>query len=319
MPASGTGANDLDSLGLFSLGSSVNIGTKYGERAAADPRMKGKQFITSPSKKGAGSDVCFTPFTSTNVGDPYVTSQQRRMQYEREQKAKMIVPTPFRPSSPTQKGSGHGTMQQYGNFGQFKYMKTSSDFDGRTIRKPLAPRNFLTSPAKRGTYGMVGINIGGKIDGVVGEFTYSVNPPGERHRPKTSSISDRPFSPTSPAKRGSYGMVGLNIGGNTSGINGEFSYQSDGLFNRARTEGATAVKPFVPSSPAKHGPGIYGTVGSYPEYSADPQDEKMAQAKAQRAAHRSKIIGPVFRPSGVPKTMRQPSIMSMKMNHNKSF
>mmetsp|Transcript_40118 Transcript_40118/g.64681 ORF Transcript_40118/g.64681 Transcript_40118/m.64681 type:complete len:316 (+) Transcript_40118:185-1132(+) len=313
------GANDLDSLGLFSLSSSVNIGSKYGERAAADARLKGKQFSTSPSKKGAGSDVTFTPFTSTNVGDPYITPEQRRREYEREKKKKMIVPTPFKPSNPTQRGSGHGTMSQYGNFGSFKYMKTSADTDGRTIRKPLAPRNFLTSPSKRGTYGMVGINIGGKIDGVVGELTYSMNPPRERERPKTTSISDRPFSPTSPAKRGSYGMVGLNIGGKASGINGEFAYESDGLFNRPRTTRGETVKPFVPSSPSKLGPGIYGTVGSYPEYSADPEDAKMATAREHRATQRSKILGPVFRPSGVPKTVRQPSIMSMKMNHNKSF
>lgn len=310
-------ANDLDTLGLFSMGSSVNIGDKYGQRASADSRMKGKQFITSPSKKGAGTDVTFTPFISNNVGDAYVTPEQRRRAYEKEKKEKMIVPQPFRPSNPTQKGSGHGTFLQYGNFGSFPYMKTTQDSDGRTIRKPLAPRNFLTSPPKKGTYGMVGINIGGRVDGVVGELTYSSNPPPAKERPKTTDL--RPFSPSSPAKRGTYGMVGLNIGGKTSGFANEFSYETDGLFNKPRTSRGEAVKPFVPSSPAKHGPGIYGTVGVYPEYAADPEDAKLAAARAGRAEQRSKMIGPVFRPSGVPKTMRQPSIMGMKMNHNKSF
>ena len=65
------------------------------------------QFSTSPSKKGAGSDVTFTPFTSTNVGDPYITPEQRRREYEREKKKKMIVPTPFKPSNPTQRGRYH--------------------------------------------------------------------------------------------------------------------------------------------------------------------------------------------------------------------
>jgi len=36
-------ANDLDTLGIFSLSSSVNIGDKYGERRPADSRTKGKQ------------------------------------------------------------------------------------------------------------------------------------------------------------------------------------------------------------------------------------------------------------------------------------
>ena len=56
-------------------------------------------------------------------------------------------------------------------------------------------------------------------------------------------------------------MVGLNIGGKTVGYANEFAYESDGLFNRARTSRGEGLKPFVPSSPAKHGPGIYGTVG----------------------------------------------------------
>lgn len=162
------------------------------------------QFITSPSKRGAGSDVTFTPFISNNVGDAYVTPEQRRRAYEKEKKEKMIVPQPFRPSSPTQKGSGHGTFLQYGNFGSFPYMKTTQDADGKTIRKPLAPRNFLTSPPKKGTYGMVGINIGGKVDGVVGEFTYSSNPPPPKTRPNTTDMVR--FSPSSPAKRGTYGI-----------------------------------------------------------------------------------------------------------------
>ena len=35
--------NDLDTLGLFSLGSSTNIGDKYGERRGEDSRGRGKQ------------------------------------------------------------------------------------------------------------------------------------------------------------------------------------------------------------------------------------------------------------------------------------
>jgi len=312
------GQNDLDSLGLFSLGSSTNIGDKYGERRASDSRSKGKQFCTSPPKKGAGTDVTFTPFTSINVGDAYVTPEQRRRQYEKEKKQKMIVPQPFRPSNPTQRGSGHGTFQAYGNFSLYPYMKTSAGQDGVPSRKPLAPRNFLTSPPKRGTYGMVGMNIGGKVDGIVGEFSYSTNPPAPKSRPSTTSDL-KPFCPSSPPKRGTYGMVGLNIGGKTAGFANEFTYESDGLFNRARTSRGEALRPFVPSSPSKIGPGIYGTVGSYPEYSPDPQEEKMLAARQSRAAERAKIVGPVFRPSGVSKSMRQPSVMNMRMNQNKSF
>ena len=56
---------------------------------------------------------------------------------------------------------------------------------------------------KTGTYGMVGINIGGKIDGVVGEFSYSTNPPPPKDRSQTLDV---PFTPSSPPKRGTYGI-----------------------------------------------------------------------------------------------------------------
>jgi len=50
---------------------------------------------------------------------------------------------------------------------------------------------------------MVGINIGGKIDGVVGEFSYSTNPPPPKDRYQTLDV---PFTPSSPPKRGTYGI-----------------------------------------------------------------------------------------------------------------
>ena len=81
-----------------------------------------------------------------------------------------------------------------------------TDNDGTPARKPLAPRNFLTSPPKRGTYGMVGMNIGGKVDGIVGELAYSSNPPQPKTRPSTTSDL-RAFCPSSPPKRGTYGII----------------------------------------------------------------------------------------------------------------
>jgi hypothetical protein len=263
--------NDLDSLGVFSLASSTNIGNAYGAKTPELSRTRGRQFTTSPGKKG--NDATFSPFTSISVGDAYVTPEQRRRQYEREKNSRMIVSTPFRPSNPTQRSSGHGTMAHYGIFSSYTYMKTSQDVDPKSQRKPLAPRNFLTSPPKRGTYGFAGLNIGGKPDGVMGEFSYSSIPDVPKERPKTQDL--RPFSPTSPAKKGTYGMVGLNIGGKTLGHNNEFAYTSDGLFNRPRTGAKSPVTPFVPTSPSRTGGGIYGTVGQYPEYSPDPEVAKV--------------------------------------------
>ena len=53
---------------------------------------------------------------------------------------------------------------------------------------------------------MVGMNIGGKVDGIVGELAYSPNPPPPKTRPSTTSDM-RAFCPSSPPKRGTYGII----------------------------------------------------------------------------------------------------------------
>lgn len=54
------------------------------------------------------------------------------------------------------------------NFG--KYL---TEYDKRQAKKGeerVSLKNIITSPPKRGTYGFVGLNIGGKAEGVAGEF-----------------------------------------------------------------------------------------------------------------------------------------------------
>jgi hypothetical protein len=123
---------------------------------------------------------------------------------EKERKEKNLFPgKPFMPSSPTKAPTGSGTI--YGTFQNFPYMKNTDEFDKRAGRThPEAKRNFLTSPSKRGRYGSVGVNIGGKPEGVAGEFFYS--PPNPQPfpfppRPKSESSPLRPFTPASPQKR----------------------------------------------------------------------------------------------------------------------
>eukprot|EP00961_Rhodomonas_salina_P132314 1780836-Rhodomonas_salina.2 len=48
----------------------------------------------------------------------------------------------------------------------------------------LAPKNILTSPPKKGTYGMVGTNIGGNVWGTNGEYKFQAEP--VRPRPATA-------------------------------------------------------------------------------------------------------------------------------------
>jgi hypothetical protein len=48
-----------------------------------------------------------------------------------------------------------------------------TEYDKRPAKKGeerVSLKNIITSPPKRGTYGFVGLNIGGKAEGVAGEF-----------------------------------------------------------------------------------------------------------------------------------------------------
>ena len=129
---------------------------------------------------------------------------RRYRSYEKEKKEKNLFPgKPFIPSSPTKVPTGAGTI--YGTFQNFPYMKTTDEYDKHATRPHVeVKRNFLTSPSKRGRYGSVGVNIGGRPEGVTGEFSYS--PPNPQPfpfppRPKSESNPLRPFTPASPPKR----------------------------------------------------------------------------------------------------------------------
>jgi len=174
----------------------------------------------------------------------------------------------------------------------------------------------LTSPAKRGTYGFVGLNMGGKPEGVNGEFRYVSEPP--KQRPATTGDKPKPFVPSSPAKKGTYGYMKLNINGGDKphGFNGEYSYAVEGIATSRREKVQTdPLKPFYPSQPPKKGGGFYGTMRwGGQEYKEDPETEKWQKQVAERKAQREKYGNLVFRPSSTPKSMRTVSVTNHARN-----
>lgn len=151
-------------------------------------------------------------------------------------------------------------------------------------------KNILTNPPKRGTYGFVGMNLGGKPEGFNGEYKYASEPVVAR--PATTGEKPKPFVPSSPAKKGTYGYMKLNINGadKPMGFNGEYSYAVEGLATGRREKVApNEMKPFYPSQPPKRGGGYYGTMRwTGQEYKEDPEAEKMQKVIAERKAQREK-------------------------------
>ena len=302
-----------ETLGLFSniVANSINIGDEYVKKRGlnVDPRTKGKQFQTSPLKLGKTADVTFNKFTTLAVGEPFVEMAIRIRHERNESLKKQIVDKPFRPSSPPKRSTGHGT--HYGTFSPLKNMKTTDEYDKRPAKKgevALGPKNILTNPPKLGTYGMIGTNIGGKPEGVTGEYTYSSEPP--KGRPSTAPEKLKPFVPSSPSQKGTYGFQHLNINGihNPHGVIGEYTYQADPIATtRSHKSDTEAVKPFRPSHPSRRGRGFYGTFRwSGQEYKEDPETDKWNRLRAERRRELEKAG--VFRPTSHPKSMRQPSI-----------
>ena len=307
-------------LGLFSntVAISINIGDEYAKKRGSDTdsRAKGKQLLTSPLKKGKTPDVTFQKFMTLAVGEPFVEMAIQQRRQRNENLKKQIVEKPFRPSSPSKKSTGAGTY--YGTFSPIKYMKTTDDYDKRPIRKgefQLPPKNIFTNPPRRGTYGMVGINIGGKPDGVAGEYAYVSQPVVPR--PATApEQKPKPFIPPSPSQKGTYGFLHLNINGTIKpqGIAGEYIYQADPISSaRSHKSDTETLRPFRPSNPAKKGRGFYGTFKwSGQEYKEDPEAEKWKRAREERKREREKAG--VFKPTNYPKSLRQTSICNHPRN-----
>jgi hypothetical protein len=99
-----------------------------------------------------------------------------------------------------------------------------------------------------------------------------------KQRPATTGDKPKPFVPSSPAKKGTYGYMKLNINGGDKphGFNGEYSYAVEGIATSRREKVQTdPLKPFYPSQPPKKGGGFYGTMRwGGQEYKEDPETEK---------------------------------------------
>lgn len=122
-----------------------------------------------------------------------------------------------------------------------------------TAKKPAdishEKKNIITSPSKRGTYGMPGLNVGYSsgtpAQGVVNEYKYM--PEGNEKRPKTTTDgTTKAWRPNSPARKGTYGVSG-------NGLFSTFKYEPDPYKNPGMqtNRDGKGVKPFKPSHPPR--------------------------------------------------------------------
>uniref|UniRef100_A0A7S4PNG5 Cilia-and flagella-associated protein 96 n=1 Tax=Guillardia theta TaxID=55529 RepID=A0A7S4PNG5_GUITH len=302
-------------LGLFSYVPSISLGCPYNSKAGSiDDRQKGKQFLTTPSKKGSTPDVTFTRFSTVSVGTPYSPPLQNLQRGEKSSKESVSQP-PFRPSSPTKTSQGSGSY--YGCFGVWKNMKTTNNYDKVHAKSPdTGLKNFLIRPPKKGGCGTIGLNIGGNPEGHVGEYKYYPEPAPARPSSAPSELALKPFVPSSPPQKGTYGYMNLNINGMSrpKGCVGEYTYQSEPLDRFKRAEDASKdVKPFRPSSPSRKGRGFYGTfTWSGQTYMSDTDSHSKDMKKSPSNPDLPKYG--VFKPCSGSKSLRVTSIANHPRN-----
>jgi len=199
--------------GLFSYNRTIYDGDPYGavptKKIGCDAKRMGKQFVTSPIKRGKTADVYFSPkmIESVMVGSKYTTLFDEDRKYQLEKKAKQVGKT-FVPPHPSGKAEGKGSY--YGAFSKWENIKSDDSYDKRPRTKddaPVVPKNFITSSPKRGFEGLLSCRGPKGLQGFVGEYHYEPSPPPPK---KPQSAPVKPFKPANPMLKKKY-WVGLGI------------------------------------------------------------------------------------------------------------
>ena len=170
----------MTTLGLFSSPKFASIGDPYRDphrRGQGRDMKKNAKFLSgnAGNRGQRGRRGCFSRFTYGFAGDRFEEPAKRRRRQRHAEKQKMLAATGtsgiFRPTNPAKKKSAGSSGDGYGTFGgniehidDGRYHKSTrlqdsvDEYDPSSASIPkmdveLEPRNFLTSPAKRGGYG----------------------------------------------------------------------------------------------------------------------------------------------------------------------
>lgn len=258
--------------------------------------------VTNPPKKGATPDVCFErKYASLSMGDKYIDPGSREKQERLQQSKKKITEQGFRYTSPSKKSSGLGNY--YGCFCEKAPPKHETEYivikKGELPEKVAPqPRNIMTGPAKKGTYGFTGTTLG-KGD----EYRYISDPfDGSKKRQEAKENAKKIIG---AAFKASCRRIEYFDGHPNVGVSKVYSLDKPLPARKAeppKKEHAITV-PFKPSSPAKTG--YTGTLTKYPEYKEDPYE---AKAKAEREARAKNKPSVIWKPTSTSKSLPVRSI-----------
>ncbi|KAF5393999.1 hypothetical protein PHET_12439 [Paragonimus heterotremus] len=300
---------DLQRLGIFKEMSYHTIDDPYVPFQSApyvqrtNPRGVPPMYLSGgfSKKKAANSDGYFAPFESIHVGDGSLKYVDIMLQMRKDAKSKRIGRGEWIPNGPTKLRAGTGSL--YGNL-----QERFDAFDPalKVVPKVHEPKNFYTSPGKKGTgYGYVDVCLNPFPNWQSGDSPVEV-----ARQIYLSQTADHvaklkgrhPFIPMchsldafdkNPWAKGDPLAPGGPVS-MTFGVAG---------FPKSMQIGPT----FVPSHPAKKDGGMKdGTLSKFPEYSSEPYIQPSKIVKEDK----SKFVGGQWIPNpGTALVIPTPSIV----------
>lgn len=264
---------------------------KKGDPIEDKGREGGLNFKATVGRTGKNNDATFDKFEFIHEGDNgYIEPRRKELIDKMEAKKKNVTEMPFKAASPmkhsTTPGDYIGTIG-----GKVPNMATTVDIKKKKGDYPEVQRGIFTSPAKKGTFGMNKTTLSERqgYKGVATEYEYQHDPEEmhvERRRAaqeahRKACVSDLPFKPSNPPKRGGPGVPNTTIS-KGKGVAGEWEYVTPTDPTAKKSEKKIET-PFRPSQ--AHAGGRTNHI----EYIHDPEEPKMEKAAAKKKAEAAKL------------------------------
>lgn len=305
--------------GIFSEPSYISIGDPYKKKEKEHSRLTGLNFKATLEKTGLQSDATFDKLKPLYNGEKYDKTLEEKKEAREAKASAMSNDKPFKCTNPSKKNSGLGGY--YGLLGpKFEHKK---EFDNEPKQKgqfEVGPRNVVTNPTKKGTFGYNKTTLGEKQGkgGAAGEYEYKPSDyDAERKKERELAAKDlelrmdKPFKPSAPSKKGHFGTPGLTMNGKGNGICGEYQYLENGPTKKEEID--HLEKPFKPSNPPKQG--YNSTLNKFPQYTEDPMEVKLKAEREARQAEQARMAAqPRFVPPAIPRTGATPSVLRKNLS-----
>jgi len=258
--------------------------------------------MTTVIKKGSVPQyTCFDKtFRRVSEGDTYLEPGALERKWRKEAWGKCNTSEGFRFSHPTRHRTGLGDVT--GNFSKWPEFIPRGGMEKKTKNDipPPAKPNIITNPVRKGSYGVIGTNLGKGT-----EFSYMIDPydrPRElemeerkKFKEKTATFAaGRPFHTTAHSRD----CFDKTIYTDPDHLRGGY------VDDRGEKDKLKEKAPFIPSQPSKSLTAFSGCFSKFPKNVPEPPEKVSAGLKGEEAKER-----PVFIPSSPAKSMRQKSIM----------